>query len=94
MATSQASMVGSDANRGPKVVHTVVPVAVLATISVACRLYSRKLKRSPFASHDYLIVGGLILAWGCAAITIISKSTFKHLLLVLPPALCSDLTWL
>ena len=59
-------------NRSPHVTRTVVPIAVLSTIAVACRLYSRKLKRLDFAAHDYLIIGGLILAWGCAAETITS----------------------
>ena len=64
------------ANRGPEVIRTVVPVAVLATIAVVCRLYSRKLKKLQFAAHDYLIIGGLVLAWGCAAITITSTYLF------------------
>ena len=60
------------ANRRPEVTRTVVPIAVLATIAVVCRLYSRKLKKLDFAAHDYLIIGALVLAWGCAAETITS----------------------
>ncbi|MCJ1461159.1 hypothetical protein MMC28_011541 [Mycoblastus sanguinarius] len=71
MASLPTSGVDLKANLGPTVPRTVVPVAVLATIAVACRLYSRKLKNLQFAAHDYLIIGGLVLAWGCAAITII-----------------------
>ena len=73
MASLPTSGVDLKANLGPTVPRTVVPVAVLATIAVACRLYSRKLKNLQFAAHDYLIIGGLVLAWGCAAITIISR---------------------
>ena len=60
------------ANRGPEVTRTVVPIAVLATLAVAGRLYSRKLKKLDFAAHDYFIIAGLVLAWGCAVETIIS----------------------
>ena len=74
MASLPTSGVDLNADRGQKVTRTVVPVAVLATITVVCRLYSRRLKRQQVAAHDYLIIGGLILVWGCAAITILSTN--------------------
>lgn len=56
--------------RKPLASHVVIPIAILSTLSVVARLYSRKLKKLQLAAHDYLIIGGLVLAWGCAGTAI------------------------
>ncbi|KAI9713912.1 MAG: hypothetical protein M1820_000642 [Bogoriella megaspora] len=70
MSSSQATPSYVNDKRSPPASHIVVPLMIVSTLSVIARLYSRHLKKVQLAAHDYLIVGGLVLAWGCAGTTI------------------------
>lgn len=79
MANTEAPLVHRSYDRRATVIQSVIPVAVLATIAVACRFHSKTLTKQQVAAHDYCIVGGLFLARSCVAVNIISALQGTHL---------------
>ncbi|KAL9065063.1 MAG: hypothetical protein Q9161_008482 [Pseudevernia consocians] len=57
-------------NRGPTVNRIIIPLAILATVAVIARFYTRNLKGKRFAEDDYTIFCALVLNWGTCAVVI------------------------
>ena len=58
-------------DHGPEIDRVTAIVAALGTSAVILRLISRKLKKSSPELSDYILMFGLIIAWGGAAIVFI-----------------------
>lgn len=49
-----------NANRGPVLMRSIWPVAAVAILSVLACLISKRLKRQPLKSDDWVTVAGLV----------------------------------
>ena len=58
-----AASPGFSDNHTPKILAAVITPAIFATLAVAGRLASRKLKKEHFHVSDYLVVLGLLASW-------------------------------
>ena len=57
-----------DGDRRPRITHSVAAMASLATVLLAARLASWRLKKCRWDASGYLLVMALILAWANAAL--------------------------
>ena len=60
-------------NRGPEINRITAIVSILGTLSVAGRLFSRKIMRVRLDASDYTILLALLLTWGLISVVLWGK---------------------
>ena len=64
-----------DANRGPVVIQTSIPVMALAALALFARLLSRHIKKHSLTMSDYLIIAGFLGSTGVSTIVLAGMSS-------------------